>query len=155
VPTIPKGFKSGYLTILGFELKRPKGKIWKAECVCKKIRFYAYDEIMEGKKLSCGCKQYNPHIKYDGKPVTFDVLSKLTGIKKSTLIMRRLRGWKDEDIIGKNTRKERKFNYNQKSKTIKEWSKITNLPIKLIYKRLNAGWSVSKTLSTTPRPARK
>lgn len=44
-----------------------------------------------------------------------------------------------------------KLTFNQQTKSLVEWSEITNLSRTVIWKRLDAGWSVEKALTTPLR----
>lgn len=99
-------------------------------------------------------QQYNKrttvYVKYEGKEYTYEELSLLLGIPKTTLISRVKRGWTDEELLGVYHYKNvDKVEYDGKQYTFSELAKLSGLPRKIIYQRIRkCGWTVEQAINT-------
>lgn len=99
-------------------------------------------------------QQYNKrttvYVEYEGRKYTYEELSLLLGIPKTTLISRVKRGWTDEKLLGVYHYKNcEKVEYEGKNYTFSELAKISGLPRKIIYQRIRkCGWTVEQAIST-------
>lgn len=63
--------------------------------------------------------------------------------------------WSTRIIQARNTRRNKIITFNGKSAPLSEWAERLNMPMKSLWYRLNAGWSVQKTFMTPIRNIRK
>ncbi len=98
------------------------------------------------RKEQCRNRSTNTYVVYKNKRVSLVELSELTGIKQGTLQYRLSKGLSDEEIVkpvGKY------YEFNNKTHTLSEWSKIVNINYDILRDRVkNLKWSIEKALST-------
>lgn len=56
--------------------------------------------------------------------------------------------WSTADTQANNRTNNRFIEFNGECHTLGEWSKITGISLRIIWQRLNRGWTVEKTLTT-------
>lgn len=119
-------------------------------------------------KIERKCKAYN---QITNECILFDTMSDCSKFfnKSKHFVLNRLRTSKDNTFIHnewiisvedtKITNRELKkdyketnrkyYTYDGKTLSIKEWAKVTGIPVGTIVNRLRSGWSVERTLSST------
>jgi hypothetical protein len=63
--------------------------------------------------------------------------------------------WVTPKISNRNTRQNRIIMFKRRKRCVAEWAEITGLPPKVLYNRLDAGWSDERTLTTPLRGQRR
>lgn len=48
-----------YFTVVALERTHNLGKAWRCQCVCGKQRVYQSNELLSGRRKSCGCKRWD------------------------------------------------------------------------------------------------
>jgi len=95
----------------------------------------------------------NKRIKYKGEERTISQWSDKTGIPRKTLEKRlRFYGWSVEKSLTTPVKANWKYvEHNGERHTLNEWAKITDIGRSTIEWRLNAGWSIERSLTEPPR----
>lgn len=93
---------------------------------------------------------------YNGETHHLAEWARITGLTYKTISMRIDRGWDIEKAITTSKEKSSKdkaryLTYNGEIKTLTEWSRLYNINMKVLWARINIGWSMERALNTKVR----